>query len=122
MRSARHLGAMGRPPVEMKRDRQLNVGLTAPEHDLLLSRAARAGMHPVDYARAKLFADWRGAMREAAHGLPHLDPLFLVQLSRLGNYLNQIARQMNTLRQPAPADLGKLLEQIRALIAEGVRG
>jgi hypothetical protein len=113
---------MGRPPNKIKRDRQFNVGLTAREHDLLLACAARAGMRPVDYARGKLFANWRGAEREAASPLPHLDPLFLVQLSRLGNNLNQIARLMNTFHRPPPVDLGELLQKIRALIAKGAGG
>ena len=77
-------------------------------------------MRPVDYARARLFAEWRisEAALAAAH---HLDPLFQAQLSRIGNNLNQIARRMNTFHQPAPAGLEPLLAEIRALINRGAR-
>lgn len=109
---------MGRPPVEIKRNRQFNVGLTAPEYDLLLARAARAGMRPVDYARARLFAEWR--INATAAAAAHLDPLLLNQLIRVGNNLNQIARKMNAFNQPAPASLGRLLEEIRRIVAEGL--
>jgi hypothetical protein len=110
---------MGRPPLEIKRDRQFNVGLTKREHELLQRRAARAGMRPVDYGRARLLGEWRVTAQEASGGA-HLDPLLLNALIRLGNNLNQIARRLNTLGQPAPATLSALLEEIRRLIAQGV--
>lgn len=112
---------MGRPTLEIKRDRQFNIGLTAPEHDLLLSRAARAGMRPVDYGRARLFAEWRVNAQDVS-AAAHLDPLFAQQLIRLGNNLNQIARRLNLIGQPAPPALEPLLAEIRRLIAKGVAG
>lgn len=75
-------------------------------------------MRPVDYARTRLFGLNRVAARLAVNET-HLDPLFIAQLSRLGNNLNQIARQLNILPQPAPPELRPLLEQIRRLIAQG---
>lgn len=102
----------------MKRDRQFNVGLTAPEYDLLLARAAARGMRPVDYGRARLLGGNRLA-ETAPIRAPHLDPLFIAQLSRIGNNLNQLARQLNTQPQPAPPELRPLLEKIRQLIAQG---
>lgn len=115
----RAMATLGRPPLDIKRNRQFNVGLTAPEYDLLLSRAARAGMRPVDYARARLFAEWR-VTASAAQGAAHLDPLFLHALSRLGNNLNQIARRLNLVAQPAPPSLDPLLQDIRRLLKEGL--
>lgn len=109
---------MARPKQNISRDRQFNVGLTAREHGLLLERAAACAMRPVDYARARLFAPWRMTARQAA-GAPHLDPLLLAQLSRLGNNLNQIARRLNTLDAPAPPSLEPLLLQIRTLLSRG---
>jgi hypothetical protein len=109
---------MGRPPNKIKRDRQFNVGLTTREHDLLLARASRAGMRPVDYGRARLLG---GAAQQASGTdapAPHLDPLFVAQLSRLGNNLNQIARRLNTLDFPSPPSLEPLLQLIRALIGK----
>ena len=110
---------MGRPPLEIKRDRQFNVGLTAREHELLHARAARAGMRPVDYGRARLLGEWRVTAQEAS-GAVHLDPLLLNALIRLGNNLNQIARRLNTVGQPSPSTLEPLLAEIRRLIALGV--
>src|ERR1044071_8534516 len=107
---------MGRPPVEIERNRQFNVGLTPPEHDLLLARAARAGMRPVDYGRAKLLGAADCGIHAHDAPAPHLDPLLLVTLSRLGNNLNQIARRLNTLDLPAPPSLEPLLQMIRSLI------
>lgn len=109
----------GRPKLDIVRDRQFNVGLTQREHELLLQRAARAGMRPVDYGRARLFAEWRISAQHAS-GAAHLDPLFLNALVRLGNNLNQIARRLNTIGQPAPPSLEPLLGEIRQLIARGI--
>jgi len=110
---------MGRPPLKIKRDRQFNVGLTAREYELLLQRAARACMRPVDYGRARLLAEWRLSAQHAS-ATAHLDPLFLNALVRLGNNLNQIARRLNMIAQPAPPTLEPLLREIRQLIARGV--
>lgn len=118
MRSAMLHGAMGRPPKEIRRDRQFNVGLTAREHELLFARAAHAGTRPVDYARARLFGERHGDAPKLGAPAPHLDPLFVAQLSRLGNLLNQITRRLNTLEFPAPPSLEPLLQEIRALIAK----
>jgi hypothetical protein len=104
------------------RDRQFNVGLTAHEHKVLLERATALGMRPVDYGRAQLFRERRSfTAREARNG-PHLDPLFLAALSRLGNLLNQITRRLNVLEFPAPPSLEPLLQEIRDLITKGQAG
>jgi len=97
------------------RNRQFNVALTEHEFDQLCRRAGASGMRPVDYGRARLLADRRLASREEERA-PHLAPLFLAQLSRLGNNLNQIARKMHAFGQPAPDGLQPLLEEIRAMI------
>ena len=109
---------MGRPPVKIKRERQLNVALTFAEHELVLRRAARAGMRPVDYGRARLLGTVDQSHTGPGAPAPNLDPLFLVTLSRLGNNLNQIARRLNTLDLPAPPSLEPLLQLIRSLIAK----
>jgi hypothetical protein len=109
---------MARPKVKEKRDKQLNLKITARELELLRARAAAAGVRPVDYGRARLFAEWRATARQAA--TPHLDPLLIAALSRIGNNLNQITRRLNTLDIPAPPSLEPLLREIRTLIA-GVR-
>jgi hypothetical protein len=101
-----------------RRDRQFNVGLTAREYALLHKRAAALGMRPVDYGRARLFSVRTvGDMPERY--TPHLDPLFIARLSRLGNNLNQIARKLHALDVPAPDSLEPLLLEIRDLIRRG---
>jgi len=109
---------MGRPPNKIKRDRQFNVGLTGREHELLLARAGRAGMRPVDYGRARLLGTRSDPALALGAPAPHLDPLFVANLSRLGNNLNQIARRLNTLGFPPPPSLEPLLRQIRILITQ----
>ena len=110
---------MARPktPEAKRRSRQISIGLTTREHALLHARSASLGLRPVDYARARLFGGKVGT--DAAHHAPHLDPLLLAQLSRVGNNLNQIARRMHAFDQPAPPSLDALLQQVRALINRG---
>lgn len=109
---------MARPRKKEKRDRQFNIALTGRELELLRACAARAGLHPTDYGRAQLFAEWRSTA-EVASIPPHLDPLFLTHLSRIGNNLNQLTRRMHTFDLPAPSGLEPLLRDIRALLAKG---
>jgi hypothetical protein len=103
------------------RDRQFNVAVTGDELKRIHARAAARGMRPVDYGRARLLAEWRAGGPEIA-GAIHLDPLSLAQLSRLGNNLNQIARRLNTLDQPAPPTLEPLLRELRGIINKGMPG
>jgi hypothetical protein len=110
---------LARSKQRLKRDRQFNVGLTAPEYDLLLSRAAASGMRPVDYGRARLFGERRGVTFTEPDAGSQIDPLFQTHLSRLGNNLNQIARRLNRLGYPPTDSLEPLLREIRALLAKG---
>jgi len=103
------------------RDRQFNVAVTSDELKRIHARAAARGMRPVDYGRARLFAEWRAGGPEIARAI-HLDPLLLAQLSRLGNNLNQIARRLNALGQLVPETLEPLLREIRGIINKGVSG
>lgn len=108
---------MGRPKLENTRDRQFNVGLTAFELETVQRAARLAGMRPVDYGRAKLLSK-PGRITRTAYAVRQLDPLLLVQLSRIGNNLNQIARRLNDLALPEPEDLAPLLAEIRSLLRE----
>jgi len=106
---------MGRPKLQITRDRQFNVGLTAAEFAELQRAARLAGMRPVDYGRAKLLSK-PGRIARTAYDVRQLDPLLLVQLSRIGNNLNQIARGLNALSLPAPEDLAPLLADLRSIM------
>jgi hypothetical protein len=107
---------MGRPTKKEKRDQQLNIKLTLREIASVRAGASKAGMRAVDYGRAKLFAD---RPFQAARAAAHLDTLFLVQLSRIGNNLNQMARKFNQTGVSPPPALEDLLSAIRELIRKG---
>jgi transposase len=111
--------AMTRPKQKIFRDRQFNVAVTTDELKRIHARAAARRMRPVDYGRARLLAEWRAGGAENANAA-HLDPLVLAQLSRLGNNLNQIARRLNMLDQPAPPTLELLLREIRGILNKGM--
>lgn len=105
---------MPRPTTKSKRDRQLNIALHANEIAQLQARADARGMRLVDFARVSLLT-----MRVASMGvvLPsRLERLNLEQLKRIGNNLNQIARQMNALGQVVPAELVETLSAVRHLL------
>ena len=108
---------MGRPGKSVKRNRQLNLKLTEREYAWVIERAVEARMKPVDFGRAQLFAD--GKVRRSAEARPHLDPLFMAQLSRIGSNLNQIVRRLHQLHMPAPGELDGLLASIREIIRTG---
>jgi hypothetical protein len=108
---------MGRPTKKEKRDQQLNIKLTLREIAWVRARAGAVRMRPIDYGRAQLLAE-RPLPRAASNTAPHLDTLFLLQLSRIGNNLNQIARKFNQTGVCPPA-LETLLGDIRELIRKG---
>lgn len=110
---------MPRSPPQSKRDRQLNIALHHSEVEALRARADAHGMRLVDYARARLLT-----MRMASVGvvLPSkLERLNLEQLKRIGNNLNQIARQLNGLGQVVPSELTDTLNAVRLLLNEAAR-
>lgn len=109
---------MGRPTKKDKRDRQLNLRLTAIEMEWVRGRARVCGMKPVDFGRAQLLAE---RPKRAVRRTPtaHLDPLFLAQISRVGNNLNQLTHCFHKGAMPAPSELGSLLQAIREIIRKG---
>src|SRR5688572_7285623 len=102
---------MPRPTTDHRRDRQLNIALRSDELAELKARADARGAQLVDYARAALLN-----MRVASYAvvLPSkLERLNHEQLKRIGNNLNQIARQLNALGQVSP-DLDGCLQELRS--------
>jgi hypothetical protein len=105
---------MPRPRVIEKRDRQLNIGVTQRELEAIRTRAAAVALHPVQYARAVLF---RQRVEVASQvSASRLDQLGLEQLKRIGNNLNQIARQLNAVQDHSPPDLESALQELRRLL------
>src|SRR5262249_46392475 len=118
MRSAERQG-LARPRSKKKRDQQLNLSLTEDEFAEAYWRARRVGMRMVDYGRWRLLGGDKQPVvpSNAATSGEHL---FLAELKRLGNNLNQLVRICHTTRQPPPASLEALLERIRAAINRGM--
>lgn len=110
---------MGRPPLEKKRDQQLNVSLTTDEFAEIYWRARKAGKRMVDYARWRLLG---GASQPVIppSAQQRLDQALFAELRRLGNNLNQIARICHTTRSSPPPSLEPLLARIREAINRGL--
>ena len=107
---------MPRPTTAQKRERQLNIALRDDERAELQARADARGMRLVDYARAALL-NLRVASYEVA--LPSkLDRLNHEQLKRIGNNLNQLARQFNALGRVSMPELDDCLRELRLLIGK----
>ena len=114
LRSATIVTSMPRPSAPSKRDRQLNIALHQSDVKTLKARADARGMRLVDFARANLLT-----MRAAQVGVvvpSKLERLNLEQLKRIGNNLNQIARQLNALGQLVPDELTETLNAVRQLL------
>lgn len=108
---------MGRPTKSEKRVCQLNLKLTEREFDWVRGQADAVRMQVADFGRAQLFATRK--VRKCPEAQPHLDPLFMSHVSRIGNNLNQIARRLHQLHAPAPVDLESTLASIRDIIRKG---
>lgn len=106
---------MARPRKAERREQQLNIKITPSEHAWVRQRASAADMTPTEFGRAQLLTD-RPVRRKSPENTHHLDPLFLSQLSRIGNNLNQIARRCHLLNAPPPPALEPLLGLIRDII------
>lgn len=111
---------MPQPTNDHKRDRQLNIALRGEELAAIKAKADASGMRLVDYARGVLLN-----MRVASYAvaLPsRIERLNHEQLKRIGNNLNQIARQLNAMgTHPAP-ELEACLRELRLLINQAADG
>ena len=105
---------MSRLVTENPRRNQLNLSLTDREFADIGQRAAAFGMRPVHFARTLVV---EGAPVARGPDMRHASRLVL-QLSRLGNNLNQLVRHLHQTGAPVPGDLVPLLNDIRALIAK----
>lgn len=112
---------MGRPKKSEKRDKQLNLSLTASELARISQRAQAVGMRPVHFGRAILLDENRKIISAKKEVASNIERLIYAQLVRLGNNLNQLVRHLHRTGDPLPADLTPLLTDIRQLIARGCR-
>lgn len=109
---------MGRPPEQSRRDRQLNIGLSQAEYELIALKAAAAEMRLVDYGRLMLLREDASVAAPEAP-VAQIDRLAYEQLKRLGNNLNQIARHLNATKGHVPENLTALLRDIRIVLNRG---
>ena len=105
---------MSRPVTKNPRRQQLNLRLTDREFADIQQRAAAFGMRPVHFART-LVTEGTPAVRAID---THSSPRLVLQLSRLGNNLNQLVRHLHKAGAVMPKDLQPLLTDIRTLIAK----
>lgn len=96
---------------------QLKLNFTADELADVKSRAEALGMRPVHFGRAVLLAG--GHLAIQPERASSATGKILVQLSRLGNNLNQMVRHLHMTGDPLPADLEPLLADIRAILSRG---
>ncbi len=105
---------MTRSNANTSRDRQLNIALHDDELGALRTRAGTAGMRVVDYARAVLLD--KPITVTTAFVPTATDRLVFEQLKRLGNNLNQIARQLNAQKAVPLPEIEALLREIRVAL------
>jgi Bacterial mobilisation protein (MobC) len=110
---------MARPKKAEPLDQQLNVSLSLAEYALLRMRAEAMGERLSSYARTVLLE--RSFQVDATSLVSRYDRLVFQQWQRVGNNLNQIARQLNALEPAGPSDLDDALSQLRQLISEAKR-
>lgn len=106
---------MARPKTPEPRSEQLNISLTRAELDSIKKRAESVGMRPVHFGRLLLLQ--KGKQDPGSAEKSSLDKLIFVQLSRLGNNLNQMVRHLHVTGDPLPADAEPLLKDIRQILA-----
>lgn len=110
---------MARPLKAAEDKRTLHmppVRMTAAELAQLEELAAVSGLSVSEYARQRLLT---GAVKATR---PKTDESLLVELSRIGNNLNQIARQLNRGRSHDPHHLDYVLgDLVKALHAQAAR-
>ncbi len=107
---------MVRPKIPEPRSEQLNISLTRAELDSIRKRAESVGMRPVHFGRLLLLQKGQNANFGTSEK-SSLEKLIFVQLSRLGNNLNQMVRHLHVTGDPLPADAEPLLKDIRQILS-----
>lgn len=101
----------GRPPSAKKRDKKINLYVTALEALAIKKRAERAGLNLSDYCRQLVLTG------QAQVRLTPAENALLNEAARLGNNLNQIAQKANAegIRSIA-FEASRLLQQLGQLL------
>jgi hypothetical protein len=111
---------VSRPEIKERRDRQLNLSLTASELDGIRQRAMALGLRPAHFGRALLLDTKNSVPATLFTKRDEPSPLMRMvcnQLIRIGSNLNQLVRHLHRTGDPLPADLEPLLKDIRSLLA-----
>jgi hypothetical protein len=111
---------VARPKISDPRTEQLNISLTRAELDSIKNRAESVGMRPVHFGRSLLLQKGK-QLDPGATEKSSLDKLIFLQLSRLGNNLNQLVRHLHATGDPLPADAEPLLKDIRQILMRAAK-
>jgi mobilization protein NikA len=111
---------VARPKTPEPRSEQLNISLTRAELDSIKKRAESVGMRPVHFGRQLLLQKAKQVDSSAAEKST-AEKLIFVQLSRLGNNLNQMVRHLHATGDPLPADAEPLLKDIRQILTRAAK-
>ncbi len=111
---------MARPTKTEKRDQQLNLKFTPREMAWVRAEAEVARMLRADFGRARVLVDAPMVVRYDLWSQERT--LLRIDLARLGNNLNQIARVMHANGGVPPDELVALLSEIRAALNRSEAG
>jgi hypothetical protein len=89
--------AKGRPQLESgKRNRKIDVRFTEEEYALIQSLEVALGINKTDLLRKRVLNSGHATVVNAKELIASLDVIF-VEMNRIGNNINQLARHSNTL-------------------------
>jgi len=111
---------VARPKISEPRSAQLNISLTRAELEKIKKRAEAIGMRPVHFGRLLLLQDSK-QINSGAADKSSAEKLIFIQLSRLGNNLNQMVRHLHATGDPLPADAEPLLKDIRQILTRAAK-
>ena len=111
---------VARPKTPEPRSEQLNISLTRAELDSIKRRAESVGMRPVHFGHLLLLQKSKN-VESSTSEKSSLEKLIFVQLSRLGNNLNQMVRHLHATGDPLPADAEPLLKDIRQILTRAAK-
>lgn len=110
---------MARPKSANPRIKKLGIALTRDEFVVVQTRADGVGLRAVDYARSAILGEM--IMTGSVLTQSRFDQLTVEAWKKVGNNLNQVARQLNAMQRVEAQDVEVVLTDIRRLIAEAAR-
>ena len=100
-----------------KQTKSITIRMTEDEYNILKERVSKSGMKQADFLRRSLFCKNIVSINGADK--------IIIELKRIGNNVNQIAKKLNiggSLYQNELADLTEELKNIWQLLRQSVQG